>query len=121
MNPPDKPQELLEAPEILEENPQPDPRNKWGLFATGFFGWSIINVAVWKSISPGPQSHDPLGYILNLFILPGNALILIILASIRRTRWMALGILAALALNFLISLLLGLTTNAVCFVPFLIK
>ena len=123
MNPSDEPQELLEEPEIAEENPQPDPRKKWILFASGFFGWHVINTVFWLLITPGPKSPNEFVYVYlpNLLILPANIILLIVLAAIRPTRWMALGILAALALNFLISLILGLNTNAVCFVPFLVK
>ena len=121
MNPSDEPQELLEAPEILEENIRPDPRVKWILFAVGFFGWYIFNTKAWFSVmenGPDKQGYYPL---FNLVMLPANLLILFILAKIHRTRWAAFGILAAVAVNFLISLILGLGNNAICFIPFLFK
>ena len=73
----------------------------------GFFGWYLVS---WSLVRP-------LG--LNLFFLNIIVLIvLIVLALIKGTRSVAGGILIALALNFTISLILGLGLNALCFIPF---
>ena len=70
----------------------------------GFVGWYLVSWALVR----------PLG--LNLFFL--NIIALIVLALIKATRRVAGGILIALALNFTISLILGLGLNALCFIPF---
>ena len=70
----------------------------------GFVGWYLVS---WPLVRP-------LG--LNLFLL--NIIALIVLALIKTTRRVAGGILIALALNFTISLILGLRLNALCFIPF---
>jgi len=100
-----------------------DPKTKWILFAVGFLGWYFINGSVWFLWSPNQNTLGGQGYgiILNLLLLPANGIALLIFGIIRSTRRIALGILAALALNFFISLFLGLSTNATCFIPFFIK
>jgi len=59
-----------------------------------------------------------LGSLLNLVLFPANILVLIVLAVIRPVRTVALGILAALAVNLLIALAVGATQQGFCFVPF---
>ena len=100
-----------------------DLKTKRILFAVGFFGWYLINGGAWFLYSPNQNALGGQGYgiVLNLLLLPANAVLLLIFAIIRSTRRVALGILAAVAFNFFISLLLGLSTNATCFIPFFIK
>jgi hypothetical protein len=86
------------------------------MFAIGFLGWYLVNIFAWSHVPAG-------GYGLGVFfvfaiMLPFNIVALIVLGIIRSTRWVALGIVTALALNFLISLALGLTLNAQCLIPF---
>jgi hypothetical protein len=85
-------------------------RRNWRFFAFGFIGWYLVNGVIW--VLPGNNEFNL------LLTLPANILILIILAIIKRTRWIAFGMLTAIALNFLISLVLGLFNQAVCLVPF---
>ncbi len=58
---------------------------------------------------------------VNLLLFPGNLFALTLLTVIRSTRWVGFGILAALALNLYVSLVLGVTMNGLCFIPFMIK
>jgi hypothetical protein len=85
----------------------------------GFFGWYLINSIIWLLIISN------LGYgeyvFLNLFIFPINLLALIVLSARKSTRKIGLGILLALALNLFLSLLVGLSVNGVCFIPFYVK
>jgi len=84
----------------------------------GFFGWYLINSIIWLLISTRGYAE----YVfLNLFIFPINLLTLIVLSVIKSTRKIGLGILIALALNLLLSLMVGLTINGVCFIPFYVK
>jgi len=90
----------------------------------GFFGWYVINGLIWLilvNVNMDSSGGGPPAYvILNLLIFPANLLALILLAAGKRTRKMGLGILAALALNLLLSLLFGMLINGVCFIPFYI-
>ena len=108
------------APES-EEKPPLFTTIKSREFLIGFFGWYFINGLIWAILEMfysylGNYS----GWYLELLIFPINLLVLIILSAMKRTRKIGLGILAALALNFLLSLILGLLFNGVCFVPFFI-
>jgi len=81
----------------------------------GFFGWYLVNGLIWMAFG-GPYRWEFASP--NLYIFPANLLTLILLAVVKRTRKIAMGILLAIALNLVISLLLGLVFNGVCFVPF---
>ena len=110
-----KPQEQPPAPPMT---PQP----KWLLFAAGLLGWYLVNGLIWLMMLRSPFYPgwlDTYGF-PNLILLPLNLIILVVLAIIKRTRMIAFGILAALALNIVISLVIGLQGNAWCFVPFFI-
>jgi hypothetical protein len=87
----------------------------------GFFGWYVLNGLFW--LSQGNPSMTSLwrAQIANVFIFPLNLLTLLILAAIKSTRKIALGILIALAVNLFLSLLVGAFLNGVCFVPFYLK
>jgi hypothetical protein len=89
--------------------------------AIGFFGWYVINGMIWFILLGGSSAGGDYGYFNGLFTFPANILVLIILAAIKSTRQIALGILAALALNLLIALVLGVSTNGICFIPFYIR
>src|SRR5512138_356344 len=99
-------------------------RRRWLLAGAGFLGWYIVNGLFWLIYKQFPFL-DPAGIYglspyLNMAMLATviNVVLLIVLALIRRTRWIALGILAAWALNFAISLVLGLSFNGLCLTPF---
>ena len=78
-------------------------------FLIGFFGWWIVNVLLWV-ISPVDPSGQLPGEIFNFIVLPINIIVLIFLAF--RRRWVALGVLATYAVNFIIALLLSSTVPA---------
>jgi len=88
----------------------------------GFFGWYFIHIMLWLLF--GARIGDDLGvtgegwYIINGLIFLANLFVLIVLAIIRATRKIALGILLAIGLNFAISLVMGLEYNGWCFIPF---
>src|SRR5574341_783869 len=95
-------------------------RQKYVDLIIGFVGWYVVNTSVWFWLLEGSRLSDGTGLAIaaNLFILPPNMIALIILAFVRR--WVALGVLAALGFNFLISIVVGLFVNAMCFVPFFV-
>jgi hypothetical protein len=81
----------------------------------GFVAWYVINGLIWWG---GTSNYR---FFLAIFTLPGNIIALLICAIVPRLRRVALGILIAIALNLVISLVLGMMTNALCFVPFFNK
>jgi len=89
--------------------------------AIGFFGWYIINGIIWFIMLGGGSGGGGYDYFGGLFTFPANMLVLIILSAIKSTRRIALGILVALALNLLIALVLGVSINGICFIPFYIR
>jgi hypothetical protein len=115
------PQESLpvnESPPVVELSRNEKIRD----FAIGFLGWYIINGALWLIINPGPLNEGSFANgLLGCITFPLNIIALIIFAAIKRTRWIAFGILCALALNLVISLIIGMSLNGWCFIPFYIK
>ena len=99
-------EEALPKPE--SERPPISPDEKRRDFLIGFFGWWTINVVLWELLRGD--------IFANLFVFPVNVLVLIILAF--RRGWMALGILSAFGVNFVIASILGLSFNAICWIPF---
>ena len=95
-------------------------RQKYLRLAIGFVGWYLVNGLVWLPFN-GSATKGEFALLINVFILPINLAILLILGLIRRTRWVALGILTALAFNLAVALIIGAVINGVCFVPFFIK
>ncbi|MBI3241873.1 MAG: HEAT repeat domain-containing protein [Chloroflexi bacterium] len=108
-------------PSTSSKKPPVTTRQKYIDLAIGFFVWYVVNTFVWFLLLEGGGLSDGQGLAiaLNLFILPANLIVLIILAFVRR--WVALGILVALAANFVIAAILGLITQAQCGIPFLVK
>jgi hypothetical protein len=82
----------------------------------GFLGSWAINAAIWALIG---RDFEGMFIVFNIFILPGNVLLLIVMAFVRR--WVALGLLAAYAANFLFALIMGLFYNGLCWIPFYIR
>ncbi len=97
-------------------------RQNWLKFAIGFAGWYLANGLIWMSMfTPGVITG---GYAMLgtwMCLIAANILVLLVLAIVRPARWVALGMLAALALNLAISLSFGLFMNAYCLIPFFIK
>jgi hypothetical protein len=90
--------------------------------AIGFFGWYVATGLIWWVVGNLEVFQGLDGAIFFLIInFLANLLTPIILSAIRRTRFIGLGILAALGLNFLISLVLGTFFYGICFVPFYLR
>ena len=83
--------------------------------ASGFVGWFLINGLVWGSTDGGEA------LIIPILCFSVNVITLFILAAIPPTRWIALGILAAWAINFILSMIFGVIGNGSCLVPFFIE
>ena len=81
-------------------------------FATGFIGWYGISILLWAFL-PGSSS---LLQLLALLCLPLHIVVLIVLGIKRR--WMALGVLAAFAVNLAIATFMGMLFPAWCGAPF---
>jgi hypothetical protein len=57
-------------------------------------------------------------FINGICVLPLNLAIMLLLLWKKFTRMISLGILTAYGVNLIISLILGLSTNAACLIPF---
>ena len=97
------------------------------LFAIGFLGWFTVNGLLWGAVSliGSPPNRIPwfLSVVPNLlwcFSFPLNIAAFIVLLMFKRSRMIAWGMLTAVALNILVSLILSAFTNAMCFAPFFI-
>jgi sugar lactone lactonase YvrE len=100
--------------------PEADRRRKYILFASGFLGWYLVNGLLWLAVTRDGFSMEGSG-MLNLCFLPINLILLVVFSRKHSIRFIGLGILSALAVNLFISLILGMATNAGCFIPFFIK
>ncbi len=106
--------------------PEPQPMGRfkrYGLFAVGFLGWFLVNGLVWLLISGGEinsGNEEEMGLIIinGIFVLPLNLAIMLLLLWKKFTRMISLGILTAYGVNLIISLILGLSMNAACLIPF---
>ncbi|MGE5251503.1 MAG: hypothetical protein ACM3QS_14975 [Bacteroidota bacterium] len=107
----DADQGIPPQPEKLPPGPKPvlTREQKLKRFLIGFLGWWIVNYPVWALFGGGYG-------MIGLITFPANIIVLIILAF--RQRWVALGMLAAIAANLLISIMLGVTYMGLCFIPF---
>ena len=100
------------------ETPPPIPRSKliWQ-FVGGFLGWFLVNGAFyWITYGGMNQTTQPSG--LLCVILPANIIAFVILIAIKKTRQVGWGMLSAIGLNMLISIMIGSILNAMCLVPF---
>lgn len=102
-------------------------KQKWVRILSGFLGYWLINSLLWSPVAHWfPPSggiafvNDYFGY-YGFLTMPVNLLLLIICAIIRRTRWFALGLMIAMIVNGIITLLIGLLDNAYLLVPFFIE
>ena len=86
-------------------------REKLSDFAIGFVGWYVSSSLLWLMTSP----VSPL-QLLALLCLPLHIVVLIVLGIKRR--WMALGVLAAFAVNLAIATFMGMLFPAWCGAPF---
>ena len=86
-------------------------RSKIVQFTIGFVGWYLINFSIYAVTSSGGQG---IGSVYIVF--PANVIVLIVLAFKRR--WVALGMLSAIALNLVVALIMGIQVAGFCFIPF---
>jgi hypothetical protein len=106
------------APEPAITAPAPKPvltrRQKLWRFLIGFLGWFLVNTLVWVAAGALALQNDCFGfydcshllfYFALLIVGPGNVVILILMAI--KNRWVALGILGAISVNFVTGLILG--------------
>lgn len=105
----------------------PEPRSSawtwWSKNAQivyGFVGWYLVNGLFWLLVG-NPSFNSDYNFIRYWAVFPLNLLALIILALVKKTRIISLGMLAALALNLLVSLVVGASMNGMCFVPFYLE
>jgi hypothetical protein len=97
----------------------PTNKDKIVDFFIGFIGWYVVNVTVWFFLSGGRFGELHGERALGVFLtFPANLFILLLLVAIKSTRRIALGVLSALALNFMVSMIISANTSAFCFVPF---
>jgi len=112
MDNPDESQDEInddsEDPVLAEK--QQETRRKRIQFAAGFLGFFIFNSLPWLIMDKADQ----------LILLPLNLILLIVLAAFYNTRFISLGILAAMTVNFIITLVMGMGDDALCFNPFFV-
>lgn len=121
-NPPAEDQPEAARPPTPDQ-PQLEPPSTSGFkfswkFVVGFLGWYLV---VWLIYRLQIRDLDPQGYstmTLSLLVFPAQIIALFFLFVIRDFRKIGWGMLSAIAVNLLISLMLGLGLNAVCFIPF---
>lgn len=107
----DQPEGNIQQDKEAREGPAYTRSQKWVLFSSGFFGWFLVTVLIYGQ-KFSPEALMMCGGLLFLV----NAVVLVLLLSkLRPVGW---GMLSALGVNFVISLMLGLANNAVCFIPF---
>lgn len=107
------PVEEGQIPENQTPVAQPPKKFKLNIwqFAAGFLGWFLVTLLVYGQKMDG-ESLMLCGGVMFLV----NVVVLIFLFV--RSRSIGMGMLAALGVNLVISLILGLVNNAMCFIPF---
>ena len=110
-NPPKKPKTPLTRTEKIRD------------LSIGFIGWWLVNGLVWFVFNLDAVKYGgelvTIGLLLFSLVYAIAQLITLIVLAFRRG-WIALGALSAMGLNLVISLMLGLLINSVCFAPFFI-
>ena len=91
-------------------------QRQWIQFTAGFLGWFIIYGLIWWKMVPIELPGAVFWY--DLCLLPINMILMIVLAVSKKTRLIGLGILAAMAVNLIIALLMGVGLDAIFNVPF---
>jgi hypothetical protein len=85
-------------------------------FLIGFAGWFVVNGPLWilwaPDLTPRPPYNIPRAIDMVCTLLFFNIATLIFLAFARR--WIALGVLTALAANFILTLVFGTSANNWC-------
>lgn len=83
-------------------------------FAAGFLAWYVVTALIYLSVA-GQEAL----IICSGLLFPVTVIALV--AFLRKTPDVGWGMLSALGVNLIVSLVRGLTTNAFCFIPFYIK
>jgi hypothetical protein len=100
-------------------------RKKWILGASGFFGWFVVNGLIFQSLLNSNKGYSEGLFYASLYgglcLFTVNIVTLIILALRPISRPVALGILAAWGVNFLICMLQGMGVAGLCGFPFFIE
>jgi hypothetical protein len=94
--------------------PEAPPARKFKLtweFVAGFLGWYLVTGLIYAA----GQGQETL-IICGGLLFPVNVVLLILF--LRRQPQLGWGMLSALGVNLVISLILGLSTSAFCFIPF---
>ena len=103
-----------------DEQPQPKPPisrlMKWLWFASGFFGWFLMTGLFYLALFPKYDPNNAAPVICSGLLFPVHIGFLVLL--LKTEPYFGWGMLGALATNLIISQVLGLATNAFCFVPF---
>ena len=91
-------------------------KQQWIHFSAGFLGWFILYGLIWwRLVETTPYGQ---WYLYDVCLLPLNVLLMIVLARNIKTRFIGIGILVAMAVNLIISLVMGLGMEAICNIPF---
>jgi len=110
-----------EEQQSVVKQPVPRSRRIWR-FAMGFLGWylamGLFFLALFPDVNLSSPSADEGLLICSGIIFPIQLLALILFLVIKEVRNVGWGMLSALGVNLMISLVMGFTTNAFCFVPF---
>jgi hypothetical protein len=106
-------QETPPGPAFTPPAPKPvlTQQQKLRRFLIGFLGWWLVNVPLYLLADRAQGAQGSF-----LFIFTLNVIALLVMAF--ANRWVALGIVAAVALNLVISLFLGQFFNVFCWIPF---
>jgi len=100
--------------EVLEASPPPRKFKLSWNFVAGFLAWYLVTTLIYLSVS-----GQEILIICSGLLFPVNVVALVVF--LKKTPDVGWGMLSALGLNLLISLVRGLSTNAFCFIPFYIK
>jgi hypothetical protein len=92
-------------------------RKKLIEFGSGFAGWVLINTAIWllAALMYGDNPLDDGVFLISGLMFLANLAVLIGLSFTRR--WIALGLLVALAVNLLASVILQVFYMGTCAIP----
>jgi hypothetical protein len=87
-----------------------ETKRRWLKFLGGFAGWFLMSTLVFAIAQAGSN-------LLWLLYLPINILVIVILAFWKRTQWISLGIMSAMAANFMVAAVVRPFYEAICFFP----
>ena len=112
---------LADRPEILWEFTRSLCPTCKRVIDAGFGGWFLVNGLLWGwifGLDSQAMGGNEEGYFLFIIPFPLNIAFVIVLARNIKFRPIAGGILAALAVNLVVSLVRGIYLNGFCLIPF---